>query len=232
MPNLNRVWLTLAFACLISGGTFIYSAGATTYTSSSAFNAATASDSFTVENYSSGTNGQTIPNGGSFDGLTYSVNGTGLFGTLNGSIITNQFNSFSGLSLGGNQSGGDQFFFGGDSVTVTFPTPVKAIGVFFNVNANSGNYDLITPVGDVSTSSATFDTSTFVFDGITSVTPFSSITLVSESTSLGSYNVPEIEFAVATTPLPGTLPLFVGGLGMMGFILGRKKRKTAGSVAA
>jgi hypothetical protein len=228
MPNSNRVWLTLAFACLISGGTFIYSAGATTYTSSSAFNAATAADSFTVENYSSGTSGQTIPNGGSFDGLTYNVNGT----TLNGSIITNQFNSFSGLSLGGNQSGGAQFFFGGDSVTVTFPTPIKAIGVFFNVNANSGNYDLNTPVGDVSTSSATFDTSTFVFDGITSVTPFSSITLVSENTALGSYNVPEIEFAVVTTPLPGAFPLFAGGLGMMGFILGRKKRKTAGSVAA
>jgi hypothetical protein len=70
---------------------------------------------------------------------------------VNGSIITSEFNSFSGLSLGGNQSGGSQFFFGGDSVTVTFPKAVNAVGVFFNVNANSGNCDLKTPAGNVST---------------------------------------------------------------------------------
>jgi hypothetical protein len=127
------------------------------YTSSAAFNAATTGDSFTVENYGTGTNGQTIANGGSFDGLTYTVT-PGPIGTLTGTIITNIANSFSGLTLGGNQSGGQQYFFGQDSVTVTFAAPVNAAGVFFNVNLNSGNYDLNTSVGDVSTGSASFDT--------------------------------------------------------------------------
>jgi hypothetical protein len=202
----------------------MHPAGAAGYTSSSAFNAATAGDSFTVEQYASGTAGQLIPNGGSFDGLTYSVTGLGLFGTVNGSIISNQFNSFSGFSLGGNQSGGDQFFFGGDSVTVTFPSPITAFGVFFNVNADSGNYGLNTSVGNVSTGSTSFDTSTFVFDGITSATAFSSVTFFSTSSSSGSYNIPEIEYVTAT-PLPAALPLFASGLGALGLFGWRRKRK-------
>ena len=147
-----------------------------------------------------------------------------------GGIITKQFNSFSGLSLRGNQSGGQQFFFGGDSVTVTFAAPVKAVGVFFNVNANSGNYDLNTPVGDVSTSSASYDTGTFVFDGITSSSAFSSITLHSEDDALGSFNVPEIEFVTAT-PLPAALPLFASGLGAFGLFGWRRRRKSPAATA-
>jgi hypothetical protein len=111
--------------------------------------------------------------------VTYSVSGA----FANGSIITDIADSFSGLSLGANQSGGQQFFFSGDSVTVTFPTPVTAFGVFFNVNTDTGSYDLNTPGGDVSTDSATFDTKTFVFDGVTSATPFSMATFLSTGTS-------------------------------------------------
>jgi len=228
MAKFSRFSLAFAAGCLFGSGTFMHPAGAATYTSSAAFDAATAGDPFTVENYSSGTDGQTIANPSSFDGLTYSF-AAGPGGTLTGGIITSEFNSFGVLSLGGNQSGGGQFFFGGDSVTVTFPQPVYAVGVFFNVNPNSGNYDLDTPVGDVSTGSGTYDTSTFVFDGITSGTPFTSITLVSENSSLGSYNVPEIEFA---TPLPTALPLFATGLGAMGLLGWRRKRKNTAGIAA
>jgi hypothetical protein len=206
------------------------SAGASivTFTSSSAFNAATSGDSFTVEQYASGTNGQLIASLSTFNGLSYNFI-AGPSATLTGGIITNLFNSFSGLSLGGRQASGQQFFFGGDIVQVALPTPVNAVGVFFNVNLNSGNYDLNTPVGIVSTGSATHDTSTFVFDGIISTTPFSSITLRSENTILGSYNIPEIEFASTTTvppvPLPGALPLFATGLAGLGLLGWRRKRK-------
>ena len=37
---------------------------------------------------------------------------------------------------------------------------------------------------------------------------------------------------IAATPLPPALALFAGGLGMIGFIAGRKKRKAAGPLAA
>src|SRR5689334_18617001 len=119
-----------------------------------------------------------------FDTLSYNFStGTNTFATLLNGIITNEFNSFSGLSLGGQQSTGQHFFFGGNSVTVTFPTPVLDVGVFFNVNQNSGTYTLTSPVGSVSTDSATFDTNTFVFDGIVSTTPFTSVTFASTTST-------------------------------------------------
>jgi hypothetical protein len=198
-----------------------------TYTSSAAFNAAASGIPLTVENYSTGLAGQLISNGGTFDGLTYSFI-AGPSATLTGGIITNQFNSFSGLSLGGNQSTGAQFFFGGDGVTITFANPINAVGVFFNVNLNSGNYDLQSLVGTAAVGSASYDTSTFVFDGLISSTAFSSITLVSTSATLGVYNVPEIEFGASptqTVPEPVTVSIFVTGLVGAAALRRRKKAK-------
>lgn len=195
-------------------------AGVVTYTSSSAF--ATAVSGLTAENYGTGAAGQLIASGGSFDGLTYSFT-AGPSGTLQGGIITNQFNSFTGLSLGGDQSVGAQFFFGGDSVTISFAAPVDAVGAFFNVNPNSGNYLVETVNGDASTGSASYDTSTFVFAGLTSTTPFTSVTLRSDNSELGSFNVPEIEYHAADVPEPMTLSLF--GAGLAGFAASRRRRK-------
>jgi hypothetical protein len=211
--------IPLGFACLLTCGALANSAKATVvnFISSAAFDAAIAGSSVIVEQYATGTNGQIVANGGTFDGLTYSFT-AGPLGTLTGGIITNEFNSFSGLSAAGNQSTGQRFFFGGDQVTVAFPAPITAVGVFFNVNLDSGNYDLVTPVGSVVTASAVYDTSTFVFAGITSTIPFSSITLASENASLGSYNIPEIEFA--PVPEPATLTLLLTallGFGILAF---------------
>ena len=195
-------------------------ANATIYTSSAVF--AAAAHGLTVEQYATGTSGETISSGGSFDGLTYTTT-AGPFGDLQGSIITNQFNSFSGLSLGGNQSTGAQYFYGGDSVTVTLPSPVTAVGAFFNVNPNSGDYMLETSGGDATTGSAAFDTRTFVFAGITSTTPFSTFTLTSTSASSGSFNVPEIEFGSSNNvPEPMSLALF--GSGLLGLWVLRRGR--------
>lgn len=36
----------------------------------------------------------------------------------------------------------------------------------------------------------------------------------------------------AATPLPATLPLFAGGLGLVGYLTGRKKRKAGQALAA
>jgi len=199
-----------------------------TYTSSSAFNAAASGIPLTVENYATGSAGAHIANGGVFDGLTYSFT-PGSVRTLTGGIITNQLNSFTGLSLGGNQSGGAQFFFGGDSVTITFANPVNAVGAYFNVNLNSGNYDLNSSVGDAVVGSASYDTSSFVFDGLISTTAFSSITLTSTS-SAGSFNVPEILFGAtpaSTVPEPLTASILGAGLAGMAFLRRRKMAKKA-----
>jgi hypothetical protein len=39
-------------------------------------------------------------------------------------------------------------------------------------------------------------------------------------------------FEISSTPLPAALPLFAGGLGMIGLIAGRKKRKGVAAIAA
>ena len=134
--------IPLGLACLLTCGALANSAKATvvSFISSATFDAAIAGSSVIVEQYATGTNGQIVANGGTFDGLTYSFT-TGPLGTLTGGIITNEFNSFSGLSAAGNQSTGQRFFFDGDQVSVTFPAPIRAVGVFFNVNLESGNYD-------------------------------------------------------------------------------------------
>lgn len=237
MARFNRFILALFVGSVLIGGTIVSSAtaSATSYTSSLDFTIATAGDNVAVENYSGGTAGQLIADGSSFDTLTYNFISRPGGNTLNGGIITNQLNDFSGLSLGGNQSTGDQFFYGGDSVTVTFAAPVTAVGIFFNVNPQSGNYDLNTPAGDVSTSPGTgstpvYDTNTFVFDGIVSTTPFSTFTVVSDDISLGSYNIPEIEYVTAT-PIPATLPLLAAGLGVMGLLGWGRRRKTTAVTA-
>ena len=85
-------------------------------------------------------------------------------------------------------------------------------------------------MGNVSTGSGTYDISTFVFDGITSGSPFTSITLPSENSSLGSYNIPEIKYSV--TPPPAAFPLFATGVRIMGLSSWRKKRKNAAGIAA
>jgi hypothetical protein len=193
----------------------------TTFTSSALFDAAISGSTATIENYGSGVDGQTIASGDSFDGITYTF-AAGPSGTLLGGDITGQFDSFSGLSLGGNQSTGDQFLYGGDSVTATFAAPVTAVGVYFNVNQNSGSYDVAAAGGLASAGSDAYDTDTFVFGGITSTTPFTSVTFSSTDPSLGSFNIPEIE-SVSAVPLPGALPLFASAfLGLTA--LGARKR--------
>ena len=184
------------------------------FNSSAAFDAAISGETVNAELYSSGTNGQLVANGGTFDGTTYAFAGP----TLLGGIITDQFNNFTGpggVSLGGNQSTGDQFFYGGDSVTVTFAAPVKAVGVYFNVNANSGQYTLSGAGGVASTDSTSFDTDTFLFDGLVADTAFTSATFASLNTSVGSFNIPELE-TVSAVPLPAALPLF--GTALLGLI--------------
>jgi hypothetical protein len=199
-------------------------AGVTTFSSSSDFAAATSGLTLSVEDYGSYSAGQPIANGGSLGGLTYSFT-AGPGGTLIGGIVTNQFGSISGLSLGGSQSSAEQFFFGGDSVTITFAHPVTAVGAFFNANLNSGSYDLATSVGALSVGSTSYDTSTFVFDGLVSTTPFSSITLSSTDTNLGSFNIPEIEFGPAGVPEPATWALAIVGFLATGLMLRVAQRK-------
>jgi len=215
--------MATALVGLLTVSTRPIEAGVITYTSSSQFNTAIAGFNTSIENYGGLAAGTTINAGNTIDGLTYSAFTAGPLGDLLGGIITTQFNSFTGKSLGGNQSDGDQFFFGGDSVTVTFAAPVEAFGLFFNVNANSGDYGFTTSVGTATTGSASFDTSTFVFAGLVSTgASFTSATFFSSDTTVGSYNVPEI---ITASVVPEPSSFLLGSIGLAGCVAFMARRR-------
>jgi PEP-CTERM motif len=222
----KRIGLVIVLAGLMLVPARRIEAAVTTYTSSAAFDSAISGYSTFTENYGGLSAGTTISAGQTVDGITYTAFTPGPLGTLLGGIVTNQFNSFTGNSLGGNQNSGQQYFFGGDSVTVTFAAPVNAFGLFFNVNANSGDYGFSTSLGTATTGSATFDTRSFVFAGLVSTdATFTSATFFSTNTAVGSYNVPEI--ITASVPEPSGLCLLgLGALGLIGYSC-RAARKAA-----
>lgn len=183
----------------------------TVYTSSAAFFAAINGLPQTIEDYSSGFfDGQAIPNGFAANGITY-TEFTLTEGATQG-VITNLYNSFSGLSLGADHTDlGSAFtyFFGTEGATITFATPVTAFGMFFNVNLDSGQYGfLYGDGGQAFTDSASYDTSTFVFVGVVSDTPFSVLSFNSTDFDNGVYNVPEMIYATgAPIPEPSSMLL-------------------------
>jgi len=204
-------------------------AGIVTYTSSAAFTAALAGSPSLVENYSGFAAKDDIAPGATFDGITYTS-----FNISAGTdgIISNQFNSFSGLSLGANQAhDAAEFFFDGDSFAINF-APALAIGIFFNVNANSGTFGITTPAGDANTGSASYDTSTFVFAGLISTTPFTSATIFSNSGGGGtaSFNIPEIVLSQGSVPEPAPITLCFFAAAMVAAIRLRKSKTTPRSL--
>jgi hypothetical protein len=198
-------------------------AGIVTYTSSAAFQAALAGSTTTVEDYGAFSAGVLINPGTTLDGITYDAFNLQGLGTQG--VITNQFNSFSGVSLGGWQSGGaHEFFFDGNSIDISF-APAFAIGVFFNVNANSGNFGIHTSIGDATTGSASYDTSSFVFVGLISTDAFTSAELFSNSGGAGtaSFNIPAIIRAEAPAPEPASMTVTALGVGLLAAFLRRRR---------
>lgn len=48
----------------------------------------------------------------------------------------------------------------------------------------------------------------------------------------GASALPQVQIQINATPIPASLPLFAGGLGLMGFLVRRKKRKSTATKAA
>ena len=183
------------------------SASVLTFTSSSAFQAATTVTQ--TEDYHTLTNGQHIASGSTIDGFTY----TGFVLTLGATQldITNQYNSFTGLSLGADHTSGgatQTFFYGGEGATIAFAMPITAFGMFFNVNLNSGTFGFTTSEGSAVTGSASYDTRTFVFAGLVSTVPFDSISFSSTGAD-AVFNV--TEDLVGAVPEPATFGLIGAG---------------------
>jgi len=160
-----------------------------TFTSSASFFAALGSIPSTTETYETLATGTVILQGATVDSLTYSSFPAGVDGLVNGN-----FNSIGTHSLTAQRGGLPSYFFSGDSITVTFPGPVIASGIYFNaVTSVPGSYCLTTAVGAACNGSA-YDTSTLYFVGLISSTPFTSVTIKGTGSGSSGYNVDNLTY--------------------------------------
>jgi len=115
-----------------------------------------------------------------------------------------------------------------DVLTITLSSAVTAFGLDFAAGQNPTSFTLNNGF-DSSSIAASTDYSSPGFVGFISSDPFNTITL-----SVDSPNGWAVQDAVtaSATPLPAALPLFAGGLGMVGFLARRKKRKAQSDLAA
>lgn len=206
-------------------------AAQTTYTSSAAFTAALGGAPTTTEGYETPPLNTLISNGTTLDGLTYSGLPVGVQGR-----IDSIYNKFGGQSLAASRASNTttSFFFGGDSLTVTFASPVTAVGIFFNANTSTastnGDFFIQTPVGTANTGAA-YDQSTFYFAGLISNTAFTTATFGSSTARNGAitFNVDNLTYRIsapAAVPEPSpALTFAVAGLGLGGLVLAARRKK-------
>jgi hypothetical protein len=186
------------------------------FTSSADFFAAL-NTPFVTETFEGFANNTLITPGSTVNGITYDSFPDGTNGR-----IDNLYNKIGNFSLALERDGElNAFFFDGEGFTVTFPSSVTAVGIFFNANATSNDQGLFiqTPVGTAGTGGPTsnYDQSTLFFAGIISDTPFNTVTFGSIAGESSAYNVDNLTFApFVAAPEPGAIALLPFGLLALG----------------
>lgn len=210
-------YLVLIVLCVMTGSLVVpgYATSISTFTSSAAFLAALGTTPSSTETYEGFLPGTVITTGSTFNGITYDSFPASILGGL----IGNLFSRLDAQSLEAERdglpgSGPPDFFFPGESFSVTFSTPVTAVGIFFNARSDAILTDYVfihTPVGDVSTGGSTPDIGPLFFAGIISNTPFTTATFGAVSNAPSGFNVDNLIRASAV-PEPSTWILLTSGL--------------------
>jgi hypothetical protein len=207
------------------------SAATMSYTSSRAFFNALGAKSYIqkTETYEGSPANTLIASGSSFNGIVYNFPGN-----VQGRIDGNNFNRFDNFSLAAARTGDpESFFFQGESLSVTFPQAVHAIGAFFNAQPSpTGSLFINTPSGSASTGgvdnggNGTYDTSTFYFAGLISDTPFTTATIGASANAGSGFNIDNLTYAAASQAIP--TPAMLPGLVGLGLGLWRKRKHEVG----
>jgi hypothetical protein len=135
------------------------------------------------------------------------------------------------LPTTGTGSDGDDNINGSNVLTLTFATPVTLKGVATLFDPGHSPFGSGNPLtGDflLSVNGGTFNMVTFATANDEGLNLYgTSFAFEEDSSSTGdvTFYVSALEYQ--NTPIPAALPLFASGLGVIGLLLRRRKRKTA-----
>ncbi|MGA8409349.1 MAG: hypothetical protein WB680_19410 [Candidatus Acidiferrales bacterium] len=210
---------------------------ADSYTSSTSFNTAISGLSgVTTANFDSDTTG-TIAQGSTVDGITFTSDIDGGIGNL---AIVSMFDTTSGTNYLGSDDPTTGAFFPGDSVTMTFSSPINALG-FYIIGGPYTDGDFTLSSGTATATSSSVlesvlgDGGQVIFLGITSTADFSSATISLDPGAGELWNIDDITTAEGSptsggggnTPMPepGSFALLAFGIAACA-LRGWKKRST------
>ena len=200
---------------------------ADSYTTSSSFFAAISGLTPTTANFDSDPVGN-IAEGQTVDGITFTYTVDGGAENL---AVQNLFDTTSGTNYLGSNDPGTGALFPGDTFTMTFSTPINALGFFIIGGPYSpGDFTLSSSTATATSSNVLEETlgdgGQVIFLGIASNTDFSSATVTLSPSAGELWNVDDITSAAGPigtpVPEPDSFALLAIGLGACLYLGARK----------
>jgi len=204
-------------------------AAVTTYTDRTAFLNALGSAPTTTIDFDSTAAGTVITNGSPFAGVVFDYSDP----TYDLVVLDGLDTTSSPNFLGVDDSTTTGFFFPEDLLTLTFPTPVRAVGGFFVTPAGILDGVLHLTTGAGTANSGLLPTATLPsgdeawFVGLIADSPVTTATFTSDFTVL-VYNLDDITYAPVPEPMSATLVV----MGLAGMACRRHAREPRGDTTA
>lgn len=212
MSHRGRLFAFLGLLALVPLGRA--EAAIISYTSSAAFLAA-AGGSVVTETYEGLAVGTIILDGTTVNGISYDSFPAGKDGR-----IDNLYNRIGTRSLAAAPPASG-FFIAGESVTVSFPFAVDAVGIFFNVASSPLNTLQVQTAAGTAGNGAAYDVTTLYFVGLISDVPFASATFAGLPGIASGFNLDNLSYRAAV-PEPTGLAFL--GLGIAAIVRARARR--------
>jgi hypothetical protein len=192
------------------------------FTDNASFQAAIAGFTSNTANFDDIAANTIIPQGGTADGITFNYSVVGGTGNL---MVSSLFDTTSFPNYLGSDDGGTNAFFPGDSITMSFASPINALGMYIILSGAPAADDFTLSAGSATASSSAViqqvlpDFGQVLFLGLTDTTGFSSATISLNGNAGEIWNLDDVVSATAPTsttptPEPGTLLLLTTGLGV------------------